>query len=82
LKDYFRSDIGISYVIVDSQNPPKKKWQEVFKDFSVGLELYNMFDVQNSITNTWVKDISSNQYVAIPNYLSGRILNVKFAMRF
>jgi len=82
LKDYFRSDIGISYVIVDSQNPPKRKWQETFKDFSVGLELYNMFDVQNSITNTWVKDISSNQYVAIPNYLSGRILNVKFAMRF
>ena len=82
LKDYFRSDIGISYVIVDSQNPAKKKWQEVFKDFSVGLELYNMFDTQNSITNTWVKDISSNQYVGIPNYLSGRVLNIMFAMRF
>lgn len=82
LQDYFRSDIGLSYVIVDSQNPAKKNWQEVFKNFTVGLELYNMFDVQNSITNTWVKDISSDQYVAIPNYLSGRILNVKFAMRF
>jgi hypothetical protein len=82
LPDYFRSDIGISYVIVDFQNPAKKNWQEAFKDFSVGLELYNMFDVQNTITNTWVKDISSNQYVAIPNYLSGRILNVKFAMKF
>lgn len=82
LKDYFRSDIGISYVIVDSQNPAKKKWQETFKDFTVGLELYNMFDTQNSITNTWVKDVSSDQYVAIPNYLSGRVLNVMFAMRF
>lgn len=82
LKDYFRSDIGISYVFVDSQNLPKSKWQEKFKELSAGLELFNMFDVQNTITNTWVKDISSNRYIAIPNYLSGRVLNVKVAMRF
>ncbi len=82
LKDYFRSDIGISYVFVDSQNLPKSKWQEKFKELSAGIELFNMFDVQNTITNTWVKDISSNRYIAIPNYLSGRVLNVKVAMRF
>jgi hypothetical protein len=82
LKDYFRSDIGISYVFVDYQNPPKYKWQEVFKELSAGIELFNMFDVQNSITNTWVKDISSNRSIAIPNYLSGRVLNIKVSMRF
>jgi len=82
LKDYFRSDIGIAYVFVDAKNPPNKKWQRKFKALSAGLELFNMFDNQNSITNTWVKDISSNRYVAIPNYLTGRVLNVKVAMRF
>ncbi|MCD6544549.1 MAG: TonB-dependent receptor, partial [Flavobacteriaceae bacterium] len=82
LKDYFRSDIGISYVFKDFQNPSNKKWLEKFKELSTGIELFNMFDVQNSITNTWVKDISSNRSIAIPNYLSGRILNVKVAMRF
>ncbi len=82
LKDYFRSDIGISYVFVDFQNPAKQKWQEKFKELSAGIELFNMFDVQNTITNTWVKDISSNRSVAIPNYLSGRVLNIKIAMKF
>ena len=82
LKDYFRADLGISYVFVDFQNPAKYKWQKAFKELSAGIELFNMFDVQNSITNTWVKDVSSNRSIAIPNYLSGRVLNVKIAMRF
>ncbi len=82
LKNYFRADLGISYIFVDSQNPAKAKWQEKFKELSAGIELFNMFDVQNSITNTWVKDVSSNRSIAIPNFLSGRILNVKVAMRF
>jgi len=82
LKDYFRSDIGISYIFKNAQNPSNKKWLVNFNELSTGIELFNMFDVQNSITNTWVKDISSNRQIAIPNYLSGRILNVKVAMRF
>lgn len=82
LKDYFRSDIGISYVFVDTHNPAIQKWQEIFKELSTGIELFNMFDVQNSITNTWVKDISSNRSIGIPNYLSGRVLNLKIAMKF
>jgi len=82
LKAYFRSDIGISYIFVDANNPPKANWQKKFKQLSAGLELFNMFDNQNTITNTWVKDVSSNRYVAIPNYLSGRVLNLKIAMRF
>ena len=82
LKNYFRADLGISYVFVDFKNPAKAKWEEKFKELSVGLELFNMFDVQNTITNTWVKDVSSNRSIAVPNFLSGRILNVKLAMRF
>jgi len=82
LKDYFRSDIGISYVFVDLNNPANQKWLEKFRELSLGIELFNMFDVQNTISNTWVKDVSSNRSIAIPNYLSGRVLNLKVAMRF
>lgn len=82
LKAYFRSDIGISYIFVDLNNPAKAQWQKKFRQLSAGLELFNMFDNQNTITNTWVKDVSSNRYVAIPNYLTGRVLNLKVAMRF
>ncbi len=82
LRDYFRSDIGISYVLVDQKKRPSAPWLEKFKQFSVGLELFNMFDVQNSITNTWVRDIAANQSVAVPNFLSGRVLNFKVAVQF
>jgi len=82
LKSYFRSDVGISYIFKDHENNSKGKWLEKFKEFSVGIELFNMFDVQNSITNTWVRDISSQASVAVPNFLSGRVLNVKMSMKF
>ena len=82
LRGYFRSDVGISYVLVDGNKKPESQWLQKFKEFTVGIELFNMFDVQNSITNTWVRDISSKTSVAIPNFLSGRVLNVKMSMRF
>ena len=82
LKDYFRSDVGISYVLVDNKKTPTSQWLQKFKELTIGIELFNMFDVQNSITNTWVRDISSKTSVAIPNFLSGRVLNVKVSMRF
>jgi len=82
LKDYFRSDIGLSYVLVDRNKVANSGWLQKFKELSFGIELFNMFDVQNSITNTWVRDISSQQSIAIPNFLSRRVLNVKLNMRF
>ncbi len=82
LKDYFRSDVGISYVLVDNKKKPSSQWLQKFKELTIGIELFNMFDVQNSITNTWVRDISSKTSVAIPNFLSGRVLNVKVSMKF
>jgi len=77
LRDYFRSDIGISYVFKDNENESDARWLQNFKEFSIGIELFNMFDVQNSITNTWVRDISAQRSVGIPNFLSSRVLNVK-----
>ena len=82
LKDYFRTDLGIAYVVVDAKNPPKRNWQKKFRELVFGLELFNMFDNQNTITNSWIRDVSSNTYVGIPNYLTGRVLNLKVRMHF
>lgn len=82
LKSYFRSDIGISYVLVDQKKKPKTEWLQKFKELSMGIELFNMFDVQNTITNTWVRDISSQNSLAVPNFLSGRVLNIKISAQF
>ena len=59
-----------------------KKWQKRFKELSIGLEIFNMFDVQNSITNTWVRDVYSKRQYSIPNYLTPRVFNVRVGMRF
>ena len=82
LTDYKRANVGMSYVIVDSNKKRIKKWQKRFKELSIGLEIFNMFDVKNSITNTWVRDVYSKRQYSIPNYLTPRVFNLRLGMRF
>lgn len=82
LPDYKRADIGMSYVVVDSKNKAKNGWKKRFKELSVGVEIFNVFDVQNSITNTWVRDVYSKRQYSIPNYLTPRVFNIRLDMRF
>lgn len=82
LNDYKRADIGISYVITETKNAKNNKWLKDFEELTIGFEIFNLFDVQNSITNTWVRDAYSKQYYAIPNYMTPRVFNVKLDMKF
>ena len=78
LRDFFRADAGFSYVFTDDQKRFEKgHWLHPFKQLSAGLEIYNIFDRQNSITNTFVRDASSQQQFAIPNFLTPRVFNVR-----
>jgi hypothetical protein len=82
LPDYKRADIGMSYVVVDAKNKANNGWKKRFKELSVGIEIFNVFDVQNSITNTWVRDVYSKRQYSIPNYLTPRVFNIRLDMRF
>ncbi len=82
LKPYKRADLGISYVIVDQNRQSNSKLFKNFKEFAVGFELYNMFDVTNSITNTWVRNVYSKRSYGVPNYMTRRVLNIKLDMKF
>lgn len=82
LPDYKRADVGMSYIIIDSNKKLLKNWQKRFKELSIGLEIFNMFDVQNSITNTWVRDVYSKRQYSIPNYLTPRVFNIRLGMQF
>lgn len=86
LSDYKRADIGLTYVFVDQFLNKAKKgstWEK-FKDFSLGLEIFNVFDIKNTISNQWIRDINSPQsiYYAVPNRLTGRFFNLKLNARF
>lgn len=82
LRDYRRADIGVLYVFADANKKHETGWLSQFKELTAGLELFNMFDIQNSITNTWVRDAATQNQFGVPNFLSGRILNFRLSMRF
>tara|TARA_R110002073_G_scaffold128999_1_gene274957 strand:- start:6025 stop:8475 length:2451 start_codon:yes stop_codon:yes gene_type:complete len=82
LRDYRRADLGVVYVFTDAKKRYASGWLSKFKELTAGLELFNMFDIQNSITNTWVRDVASKNQFGVPNFLSGRILNFRIGMKF
>ncbi len=84
LRDYRRADLGISYIIVDQNKRPKKEssFFNKFRELNLGVEIFNVFDNQNSITNTFVRDAASRQQFSIPNFLTPRVFNVRFGMKF
>ena len=82
LRDYKRADLGISYVFADVNKQYKTGFLSRFTELTAGLELFNMFDIQNAITNTWVIDVYSKTQFGIPNYMTGRVLNFKVNMKF
>ena len=82
LRDYRRADLGISYIFVDKNKRfGKEHWLGSFKTLSIGFEIFNLFNNQNSITNTWVRDADSKNEFAVPNFLTSRVLNLRIQMR-
>ncbi|GAB5563991.1 MAG: carboxypeptidase-like regulatory domain-containing protein [Winogradskyella sp.] len=81
LRDYRRADLGISLELVNPSKTYKANWKKLFREFSIGFEIYNMFNNQNSITNTWVRDVYSKRQFAIPNFLTPRVFNVRLSAK-
>lgn len=82
LRDYRRADVGFSYVFTEKNaSRPDGHWLKRFKDLSLGLEIFNLFNNQNAITNTWVRDVYSKAQYGIPNYMTTRVFNVKLTAR-
>lgn len=77
---YKRVDIGLSYQIVGSPKgeQPRKGW---LKDLTIGVDLFNMFDITNVSSYYWITDVNNLQY-AVPNYLTRRQFNVRLSMEF
>ncbi len=81
LNDYRRADLGVSYILQDANKKSTNNFLKNFKELTLGLELFNVFDIRNSITNTWVRDAYSKVQYGIPNYMTGRVLNLKVNMK-
>ncbi len=79
---YRRVDIGFSYQIIKDDKPLRPQNPFHFmKSLWVGLEVYNLLQVQNTLSYYWVQDVTGRSY-AIPNYLTNRQLSVKMVVHF
>ncbi len=80
---YKRVDIGLSYQLVGAPTDgvrPHNFWRH-FKSITLGMDLFNLFDISNVSSYYWVTDVNNIQY-AVPNYLTRRQLNFRIAAEF
>jgi hypothetical protein len=79
---YRRVDIGFSKQLKgkESKLKPKNPFR-FFKTIWLSLEVFNLLQVNNTISYIWVKDVSNRQY-AVPNYLTPRQLNIRIIAEF
>ncbi len=79
---YKRVDIGFSKQLFSEANLPDRKgfWRNIRSGW-IGLEVFNLLQISNTISYLWVSDIYNNRY-AVPNYLTPRQLNVKLMIEF
>ena len=82
-KPYHRLDIGFGYQLWKEDWLSDKPFHPLrfAKNAWLSLEVFNLLEVQNVASNTWIKTIGSQQF-AIPNYLTSRRINLRVRMEF
>ena len=79
---YRRVDIGMSYRLLDNEDRRYRTGiRQYFKNIWLGIDAFNLLGINNVNSYYWVKDINNNNY-AVPNYLTGRLINARILMEF
>ena len=82
LPDYKRVDLGFS-VQLKEENKINKKYNPLkfTKSAWLSMEVFNLFDIDNTISYLWVQDTNGNQF-GVPNRLTSRLINLKLHLKF
>jgi len=81
IPDYRRVDIGFSAILKSADKQSKLKWLNAFNSIWISAEVFNLLDINNTVSYLWVADVSGREY-AVPNYLTSRQLNAKLILSF
>ncbi len=73
---YTRVDMGFSRLF-----EPKKGLFKFSEKIWLSLEVLNLLNTQNTISYFWIRDTRGRQF-AVPNYSTGRRLNLKLRVNF
>lgn len=76
---YKRADIGLNYRIINNNDRHNKR--NPIRNLWVGAECLNLLGINNVNSYYWITDVTDQQY-AVPNYLTGRQINVKVSVDF
>lgn len=78
LPSYKRVDIGLAYVFIDAKDK-RKRWGfwSNFRDVSLGVQVFNAFNIYNTVANQWITDVTNQLMYPVPVNLTGRFFNVK-----
>jgi len=77
---YRRVDIGFSKVLIEEGAAKRPNWLKNTESLWVSLEVFNLLEVNNTISYMLIKDFSNTVY-GVPNYLTGRRINLRFIMK-
>ncbi len=75
---YRRADIGMSYRLLDND---KRERKSPFRNIWIGVDCLNLLGINNVNSYYWITDVTNQQY-AVPNYLTGRQVNVRATFEF
>ncbi len=75
---YRRFDIGMNYRLIDNEDRHLRR-ANYLRNVWLGLDCFNIFGLSNVSGYYWVTDISNHQY-AVPNYLTGRMINARISV--
>ncbi len=79
---YRRVDIGFSkQLISEASSFSKGNPLRYVRNMFISVDVFNLLDIPNTISYTWVKYIDNNYY-GVNNYLTPRYVNVKLVMEF
>ena len=75
---YKRADIGMSYRLLDNDDRAK---HTIFRNIWIGADCLNLFGINNVNSYYWITDVTNQQY-AVPNFLTGRMVNARIRFEF
>lgn len=80
---YKRIDIGLAYALLSPTDDGTRRsgFLGAFKSVWLGVDVFNLLDISNVSSYYWVTDVNEIQY-AVPNYLTGRQLNIRLSVDF
>ncbi len=82
LPSYKRVDIGLSKVFIDQKdNKVNGGFWGNFRELTLGVQIFNAFNISNTVANQWVNDVNSGYNYPVPVRLTGRFFNVKLEFK-